>query len=263
MGSISTQYYEGLAQELMAKLGRLNHFVSHRPSIGNYHEAILKSVLRPIIPNRFSIRTGFTFSGDPSLSRQFDILIIDEPSSYFFKEGDFVVVHPDCVACAIEVKTKLNKQEFISASENIYSLKLSAEKSKLKYYPPGVIFAFDGCKFTEKSLHNWYKAINIPHKFAYYPDIIFCLTQGRIDHVQKQMSPMPEGIRITLGENIKGPRIQSLSVFLAYIRRFLGAKSNKLGNPFEYAEIDNLKWSAQSFRYGEGLIFKNGKVAVF
>ena len=265
MKKVDPKYYESVAAELLAKVGRLNHFTTHRPSIGAFHEAVLRTAIRQILSERFAIRTGFTFSEDMSLSRQFDILIIDEsePSSYFFKEGDFVVVHPDCVACAIEVKTMFSKEAFIGAAENIYSLKRASEVAECKYITPGIVFAYDGPEFTPERLHDWYRDVKVPDEMKYYPDTILCLTKGRIDCVRDDMFSARPGARCTLGEPEGQPKAKSLSVFLAFIRKFMEVKAGKDGNPFVHADIEGLQWTAEYFRYGKGMLDANGQPVTF
>ncbi len=69
-------FYLSLANELSAKLGRVSSFVRHGPSIGAYHEEVLKSIIRHMLPDRFSLRSGFVFHPERGPSQQGDILII-------------------------------------------------------------------------------------------------------------------------------------------------------------------------------------------
>lgn len=107
--SLKIDLFKSLAAEMVAKYKRLNYFTNHPGSIGTYHETLLKSTLRQFLPKRYSLKTGFVYI-DGQVSNQIDILIIDElePTSYYFQEEDLVVVHPDAVVSAIEVKTTLN-----------------------------------------------------------------------------------------------------------------------------------------------------------
>jgi hypothetical protein len=38
--------YQNYAAEMLAKFGRISKMVEHSPSIGNYHESIVKNYLR-------------------------------------------------------------------------------------------------------------------------------------------------------------------------------------------------------------------------
>jgi hypothetical protein len=104
--------FESYANEFLAKFERINSLISHGPSIGTYHEEIVRNFLSQILPNRFSVKTGFIYNSVSSTStKQIDILIIDEniPHAYFFKENSFAIVHPDSVICGIEIKNHLEK----------------------------------------------------------------------------------------------------------------------------------------------------------
>lgn len=83
---MNESFYLSLANELSAKLRRINAFVNHGPSIGAYHEEALKAVLRSFLPERFSLRTGFSYNATKGASQQCDILVIDEnhASAYHF-----------------------------------------------------------------------------------------------------------------------------------------------------------------------------------
>jgi len=53
------QYFTGLATEFSAKLRRVSSFTKHAVSIGSYHEEAVKTVLRSMLANRFTLKTGF------------------------------------------------------------------------------------------------------------------------------------------------------------------------------------------------------------
>jgi hypothetical protein len=102
-------FYLSLANEMTAKLRRVSSFVAHGPSIGAYHEEVLRTILATMLPARFQLRTGFAFTRQKGASQQGDILSVDEndPAAYHFREGNFSVVAPEAIVCAIEVKTQL------------------------------------------------------------------------------------------------------------------------------------------------------------
>lgn len=251
MDPISRDFYKGIAKEMMGKLGRLKHFTSHGPSIGVYHEEILKTTIQSILPNRYSIKTGFAYCGDKNFAKQNDILIIDEsnPSAYFFQEGDFVIVHPEAILCAIEVKTRLTEKEFHDGIENCYSLIKAAEITK-SYLPITIIFAFDSPKLSPKMLHKWYLKASVPDEPKYYPYMIISLKKGRIELRRK-----PEwGHYFVIGEKGEKLKADSFSVFLAMIKKSLESRIGKKSNPFSYAHFKGQHWSRQYFRYKKGFI---------
>lgn len=139
--SVEDSYFDGFADELNGKFQRLSHLVKHNSSSGNYHEEILRVVLRNFLTKRYSVKTGFIFKGPQEVSNQMDIIIVDEnaPAAYVFQEGDFAVVMPEAVVAFIEVKTTLSVQKYDQALQNIASAK------KLFEYPlahPGIVFGY-------------------------------------------------------------------------------------------------------------------------
>lgn len=151
------KYFESYADELASKLYRLKQLVKHRGASGDYHEEIIRTVLRNFLTQRFSVKNGFIYKDERHISRQMDIMIIDEasPAAYLFQEGDFAVVMPEEVVAVIEVKTKLDGGTFKTALENIASAK------ELLQYPatlPGFIFGFDGSSPNNPNLDRWFKS---------------------------------------------------------------------------------------------------------
>ena len=255
MAKIDIKFYEGIAKEFVGKLHRLNNFTKHGPSIGKYHEEILKVTLRSFLPERYSLKTGFIFVETGVVSQQVDILVVDEsePTSYFFKEGDFVVVHPDCVVCGIEVKTFLDKATFQKAVENICSLRQMAAYSNYKNSLGGMIFAYNGTELSPQITHDWWKSINnIPEKISLYPTMMLVLNQGEIDLRPGKVEPW--GHYFAMGEEKEQYKIKGLSRFLQTVRKYTELKAGKQANPFSYAHFDGQCWTKEYLRFGRGLI---------
>lgn len=245
---MNEQFYLGLANEMAAKLRRVSSFVSHGPSIGAYHEEVLRSILGMMLPSRFQLRTGFAFNAASGASQQGDILVVDEthPDAYYFKEGNFAVVSPDALVCAIEVKTKLTKRDF---SESITALH-SFPKVAKKRVPVTFLFAYESPPFTPDRLAKWYEAIDcVPDDLRNYPWGIFALNQGLI--IIRHHSETVWGHVPIEGEH-KGPKLRSLSLFLQIIRKTLLLHSGVAANPFENALVDGLTYGGFRYRYGPG-----------
>lgn len=258
MAKIDFQFYDGLAKEFVGKVGRLNHFIKHPLSIGQYHEEILKSTIRTFLPERYSLKTGFVFVDKETVSKQIDILVIDEsePTSYFFQEGDFVIVHPDAVACGIEVKTRLDKRAFKDAIENIKSLRQMATHSSYKKSFGGTIFAYTGTELGPSTTDSWWKEIkDVPEDISLYPNEILVLDKGSI-HLRPKNDQTKEawGHYFVMGEEQDRLKIKSLSVFLWTIRKYTEIKAGKISNPFSYADFTELIWTKEYLRFGKGLV---------
>lgn len=138
--NVQAEYFDGFANELNGKFQRLRHLVKHNGTSGNYHEGILRTVLRNFLTKRYSVKTGFIYKNSTEVSNQMDIIIVDEnsPAAYVFQEGDFAVVMPEAVVAFIEVKTTLTSQELESAVDNIASAKSLYERA----CPLGIIFGY-------------------------------------------------------------------------------------------------------------------------
>jgi len=175
----------------------------------------------------------------------------NEPSGYFFREGDLVVVHPEAVVCAIEVKTRLDKKHFCLAADNIYSVNKTALQAGMRRPPAGFIFAFSSSKWSPDRLHSWYKDVTVPDDIRYYPRMVFSLNQGRIDLIPQ---PPQWGHYRVLGEEKVKVKSASLSVFLAMIKKQLEVKAGKQGNPYEYADLAGQTWPTAYLRFGKGLV---------
>jgi len=160
--SVKTEYFAGIAQELIGKLNRISCLLKKANlKSGEYHEEIVRQLLRKFITKRYTLKTGYIYLDKETTSKQVDILLIDEhvPFTYLFQEGDFVIVRPEPVLAAIEIKTKLDLGEFRKAFDNI----LTAKKMKYKalgYYGHilGSIFGFySNIKLDNRTLDKWFK----------------------------------------------------------------------------------------------------------
>ncbi len=150
------EFFESFANEIESKFHRVKTLVPHRVASGNYHEEIIRVVLRNFLTKRYSVKTGFIYKSSSEISKQLDVLIVDEssPAACLFQEGDFAIVIPEAVMAVLEVKTTLHAPDFDEALENIASAK------KLMKFPAastGIIFSYGGTSPTDKMLDKWYK----------------------------------------------------------------------------------------------------------
>jgi len=160
--TVSLEYFSGIAQELIGKIDRVGCLVKRANlKSGEYHEEIIRHFLRGFMTKRYTLKTGYIYLDAETTSRQIDILLIDEhvPFTYMFQEGDFVVVRPEPVIAAIEIKTRLDRGEFRKAFENIVVAKKIKQKA-LGYYGHifGAVFGFFSNKTIDNSvLDAWFK----------------------------------------------------------------------------------------------------------
>lgn len=100
-------YHKSISAELLAVKDRIGQLISHTNALGNFKEAILRSVLRRHLPANLSIGRGFIVS-PRAVSTELDLLIIDQSKPVLFQDGDVFIVTPDAVKAVVEVKTQIN-----------------------------------------------------------------------------------------------------------------------------------------------------------
>jgi|SRR5215510_1890757 len=252
---VDRNFYLGVATEITGKLRRLASFTRHGPSIGLHHEEIVREAIRPLLPRRFSLRTGYAFMGTDTVSRQGDILIVDEsdPAPYFFQMGELVVVHPRALACVVEVKTQLSKETFLQAVRNQYSFKRVAALSSPGRNLTTLLFAFDSANLSPNTLHEWYMAVEVPNKVRSYPQVVYSLHEGTL-LLRPIRGSSPFGHYPVLGEDSEKLKARGLSLFLQTVRKSLESEAGLESNPFEYSDLRDLCWSEQCLQFGRGLV---------
>lgn len=239
---------------MISKVKRVAYFTHHAPTLGAYHEALLRTAISDILPNRFSVKSGFVYAGAGCCSRQTDILVVDEndPSAYFMKQGEFAIVHPRALVCAIEVKTKLTKAGFLGACANLGVLADCLQKcaSPLNHF--SLLISFDSQPLTPYTLQGWFRSLKETSDESRAPAMIISLSG-------QALSLRPS---IVMGEDwghyyISGPKdkvlIGATSLFLCHIRKLAEVAAGIDSNPFESAILDGLHWTREFFRPGMGM----------
>lgn len=113
------------------------------------------------------------------------------------------------------------------------------------------LFAFESASFTPPRLDEWYKSVEVPDEIKYYPWSICALNRGLISIMN--VSKPEWGHYVTTGEDSRGPKIKSLSIFLQTIRKAVLLHAKSMENPFLLATHYGLTWSAQFFRFSSGI----------
>jgi hypothetical protein len=98
-------YYALRANEFEIRRQYLGHFTTHRLSIGECLETLLRDFLHSALYPRFRVVSGFFY--DPKRgSQQHDILVVDHDAAPpTFQVGSLAVVPPHIVRAQIEVKS--------------------------------------------------------------------------------------------------------------------------------------------------------------
>jgi hypothetical protein len=249
------RYYETIAEEIKSKVGRLNAFTKHGPSIGSYHEQILKDAIFEILPKRFSVKSGIIVDDENRVSNQQDIIIVDEnlANTYLFKDGDFAVVHFSSVVFTVEVKTTLNKLNFIDAMNNCSSVTKLGGANQIRTSA----FFFYCNKINTARIEKWYKSCQVDDRLNDYPTQIMFFNAGILQL-------WLDTIDGTFGHRLLWDVKQSkkidgdlVAMFLGTIRRFCSDHA-KEKMPVEFRVLDKqrLTISNNFFAFGRGAVEK-------
>lgn len=260
--------YQNYAKEIMSKLGRLNELVRHAPSIGTYHENLIANYLSNFLSKRFSVKTGFVY--DPktqNVSPQIDILIVDEnvPSAYLFQDGNFVVVVPNSVVCAIEIKTILNKSSFADIAKK--------SEQYRKSNPQGfnlLALCFKSSTKKLETVGKWCESLEIEDNLLNYPHKIVAL-DSFILHCFFEPMAKPFGLYMTTcNNNVDSKEEAILTQFLFTVMKFCELKSGihtaETIDTIFAGDFDKLYFlHHQALKYGVGQValdelnYANGK----
>ena len=149
--------------EFEARRDQLAQFLGgkHNYSVGAFRERLVREFVRSVCPSALSVDTGFIYGFDeiPN-SKQIDVLVWrSDIYPAVFRTEDLVVVAPESVVAAIEVKTSLNTNSLTEALENLSSvapldLVFRGGPGEGQRRPPifEAVVAFDGMKDRKKIL---------------------------------------------------------------------------------------------------------------
>ena len=113
--------YAQLLKEIAAKqVQQTKSAISHPGEKGRVFEHVTRGMLRPFLPKRFALGTGFIVSADGTQSHQTDIVIYDElMNTPMFLSGEVGVFPIECVYAAIEVKSWVDREAVRKSPEAI------------------------------------------------------------------------------------------------------------------------------------------------
>jgi Domain of unknown function (DUF6602) len=171
--------------------------IYHQGSKGTYRENALKDFLREgKLPKRYGIGSGEIVGPFKETSKQSDLIIFDQMDGFSFIWDKDTQIYPiESVFGVIEVKSTLNKTEFLKALKNIKSTKeLCPEESftqrqnpfmRVSFQRPkpfGIVFGYSlGSNSLEslvKNLEEW----EAENPKTYWPDLVVVLGEGLIMH---------------------------------------------------------------------------------
>ena len=106
------QYFKTLTDELISLKDRVRYYIddANWQADGEWKESVIRSILKRHLPSHIGVGRGFVVNTHQA-STQIDVLLYDKSKPILFQDGDFVLITPDSVKGAIEVKTKLWQSE--------------------------------------------------------------------------------------------------------------------------------------------------------
>jgi hypothetical protein len=107
-------YFRAITDELNSQKDRLQNFIRHWLTVGEFRETILRNVLRRHLPRSIGVARGFIINEDTQ-STQIDILFYDTSRPVLFQEGELLILTPDAALGAIEVKKSVTIPELQEA----------------------------------------------------------------------------------------------------------------------------------------------------
>lgn len=169
-----------------ARLRAAQAIVSHTGTRGALAENLLRELIREFLPQRWAVGTGFIMAADGGRTNQVDVLVYDQlANSPVYRDGDLVILSPNTVAVAIEVKSNLDAEQVPLAYSNLASVK-RVDPAVL-----GLVFGYDGVSAATfcKHVKTWAKAnpdrsawpdnaYNLGQNFVVLPDPDAAATRG-------------------------------------------------------------------------------------
>ena len=103
--------FEGLQEQMLAKLGTVNVNVLHSTSKGDATELNWLEMLNTYLPKRYKADKAFVVDSKGNISEQIDIVIYDRHySPFLFNQDETLYVPAESVYSVIEVKPTINKK---------------------------------------------------------------------------------------------------------------------------------------------------------
>lgn len=141
------QLYDGMQQEMEAKLKTGTAALIHSGMKGDESEDNWRSWLMEYLPNRYAVAKGVVIDSDGNESEQIDVIIYDRQYSYLvFKHNETFLIPAESVYAVFEVKQRLNKEYIKYAQQKAESVRRLKRTS--------VAIKYAGGKYDPKPLHE-------------------------------------------------------------------------------------------------------------
>lgn len=158
--------------------------IPHSGVKGGEAEDLVKRFLTQHLPKRFDVGSGFILDPRNNVSKQTDVIIYDAANCPVYRTAENAGIFPSVnVAAVVEVKSRLDRQEFTSAFENIMTSKqlakegLPANAVMTTSQTLGCIFAFDSAITLDKISDYYYEMVQ-KYGIGHHIDLILVLDKG-------------------------------------------------------------------------------------
>ena len=141
---------------LRAEIDWIEKFTVHAPSIGTHYEKILSDLVSEYLPSSVNVGTGFIYDSlREMVSPQIDLLCYnDKSASPIYQRGDFVIVQPDKVMAACEVKKTLKCSDLKAWIKKTIGCNMGTKASNPRGVQDMSIFAYSCHAKTKTILQN-------------------------------------------------------------------------------------------------------------
>ncbi len=95
----------------------------HPGEFGMYREKIVSELLKPFLPSKLAVGTGFIITSQNNISTQCDIVIYDKENTPIIENGEQRFFPIECVVGVIEVKSVLNKSKLKESLQKLANIK--------------------------------------------------------------------------------------------------------------------------------------------
>lgn len=135
--------YNNVSREIFVdKAGSL----IHPGEFGMYREKMVSELLKPFLPTKLAVGTGFIITHQNHISTQCDIIIYDKENTPIIENGEQRFFPIECVVGVIEVKSVLSKsnlKEALQKLSNIKALRSDISSRNPYVYKDGNFTSFD------------------------------------------------------------------------------------------------------------------------
>jgi hypothetical protein len=116
-------HYKSLTLELESLRDRVRNFIdsAHWPTVGEWKESVLRSILAKRLPETVRIGRGFVLTREGATT-QCDVLLYKADAPLLFKDGELVFLTPDAVHGIIEVKSRTDRRVLADALDKFAAI---------------------------------------------------------------------------------------------------------------------------------------------